>query len=58
LEVFEQFVVGALTAGCVRPSDLLYYFDGFDHLLKRYGHPGQWPTPGAANWRERTGWNE
>jgi hypothetical protein len=37
----------------VCPSDLMYYFDGFDHLLNRYGHPRDWPTPGASTWRDR-----
>jgi hypothetical protein len=54
LEDFEDVVLGALLEGRVRPSDLMYYFDGFDHLLGRYGHPKDWPTPGASNWRDRT----
>ena len=57
IEEFEALVVGALLGGRVRPSELLYYFDGFDHLLGRYGHPRDWPTPGACAWRARAGVN-
>lgn len=53
LEAFEGLVLTALVRGRARPSDLLYYFDGFDHLLGRYGHPRDWPTPGACTWRDR-----
>lgn|GEM_PF-7062994 len=42
-----------LLEGGFRPSNLLYFFDGADHLLKRYGNPYDWPTPAAVILRSR-----
>src|SRR5262245_10147616 len=53
LEDFERTVTTALVEGKCRPSDLLYYFEGIDHLMKRYGDPFSWPTPGARALRSR-----
>jgi hypothetical protein len=53
LEDFTCLVVDALVGGRIRPSDLLYYFDGFDRLMQHYGRAQDWPTPGACAWRDR-----
>jgi hypothetical protein len=46
--VFEKSVLTALREGRLRPSDLLFYFDGPEHLLEHYGEPRYWPTPAAC----------
>lgn len=53
LDASRAHFVRALLDGAFRPSDLLYYFDGVDHLLTRYGKPQDWPTPGAVAMRRR-----
>lgn len=53
LDASRAHFVRALLDGAFRPSDLLYYFDGVDHLLTRYGNPQDWPTPGAIAMRRR-----
>lgn len=52
LESSRRKVLGALTAGRFKASDLLYYFDGVDHLQDRYGDPYQRLTPGTIPWRK------
>jgi hypothetical protein len=46
--VFEAGVLAALREGRLRPSDLLYYFDGPEHLREHYGQARYWPTPAAC----------
>jgi hypothetical protein len=53
LQDFERRVTAALVGGKFKPSDLLYYFDGLDHLLHHYGDPCAWPTPGDCAYRRR-----
>jgi hypothetical protein len=49
---FRDRVANAFVNGQFRPSELLFYFESMDHQLKRYGHPNDWPTPGAVTWRK------
>jgi hypothetical protein len=49
----REAVIGALCEGRFRPSDLLYYFDGVEHLVRGFGEARRWPTPGACDWRSR-----
>jgi hypothetical protein len=49
----RQQIFLAMVGGGFQPSDLLYYFESMEHLLTRYGHPQDWPTPGAEVWRRR-----
>jgi hypothetical protein len=51
LASFEPTVVEALTRGRVRPSDLLYYFDGSDAYRRQT--LGTWATPAGAAWLAR-----
>lgn len=53
LKAFREHVSQVLLSGHCKPSDLLYYFEGREHLLKRYGNPQNWPTPGAIPLRQR-----
>lgn len=53
LQSSREQVARALRDGSFRPSDLLYYFEGIDHFLNRFGSVDMWPTPGAVVCRER-----
>lgn len=53
LQSSREQVAKALRDGSFRPSDLLYYFDGKEHLLQRFSSIELWPTPGAIAWRKR-----
>jgi hypothetical protein len=55
LEDFERTVTTALVEGKLRPSGLLYYFDGIDHLMNHIGEWFSWPTPSARAFCSRKG---
>lgn len=46
-------MIAALRRGSFRPADMLYYFETIEQLLTKFGHPGDWPTPGASFWRSQ-----
>jgi hypothetical protein len=53
LDTSRDQVVDALINGRLKPSELLYYFESEEHLVKRFGSPSEWSTPGAIAWRRK-----
>jgi hypothetical protein len=47
-------VVGALTLGLYRPSDLLYYFEDVDAFMTNHAAADDYLTPGGVRLRART----
>jgi hypothetical protein len=45
--LFRHQVATAFIRGHFRPSDLLYFFEGPDHMIRRSGPAKDWPTPAA-----------
>jgi hypothetical protein len=50
-EPFRVRVGEAFGRGQFKPSDLLFFFESLDQQMTHYGHPTDWPTPGAVKWR-------
>ncbi|HKB02277.1 MAG TPA: hypothetical protein VKD90_08660 [Gemmataceae bacterium] len=45
--LLRHHVATAFVKGHFRPSDLLYFFEGPDHMIRRAGPAKDWPTPAA-----------